>query len=265
MHHAIFRTLEPIFDKSFIFDSYSSRKEKGTHKAIERFKEFAWKLSRNNTRPVWILKCDVKKFFDSVDHQILLSIISRKIEDPKTIGLLSKIITSFKKHEGKGIPLGNLTSQLFSNVYLDILDQYVKRTLGAKYYIRYADDFVLMHTDKEFLEKCLADIRIFLEKELKLSLHANKVLIRKFSQGVDFLGYVLFPHHQVLRTKTKNRTLKKVEILKKKLDQKVITKDSFEQALQSHLGLLTHCRGRKVRREVIDLAGVQSDWHPQSK
>lgn len=129
LHQAIFRVLEPVFDKTFIFDSYSSRTSKGTHRACLRSKTLAWRLSRNNTRSVWVLKCDIKKFFDSVDHSILLKIIERKITDEKTNKLLAQIINSFETEPGRGIPLGNLTSQLFSNVYLNELDQYIKRVL----------------------------------------------------------------------------------------------------------------------------------------
>jgi retron-type reverse transcriptase len=114
-HHALVRIIEPIFDKGFIFDSYSSRKNKGTYEAGKRFRKFAWKLSNKNTKTVWILKCDIKKFFDSVDHDILISLLLQKIKDEKVTKLLIQIIKSFQSQPGKGIPLGNLTSQLFSN------------------------------------------------------------------------------------------------------------------------------------------------------
>jgi len=158
LHHAIVRVIDPIFDKSFIFDSYSSRRNKGTHEAGKRFRKFAWKLSENNTKTVWILKCDIKKFFDSVNHDILIGIIKRKLNDEKVIELLSTIVYSFTTKEGRGIPLGNLTSQIFSNVYLDVLDQFVKRKLQVKYYIRYADDFIFLSRDKAYLESLIPDL-----------------------------------------------------------------------------------------------------------
>lgn len=122
LHHAIVKIIEPIFEKTFIFDSYSSRKNKGTHKAIKRLQKFAWKLSRNNTRTVWVLKCDIKKFFDSVDHDILADLIERKVKDQRAAELIKNVINSFQVIAGKGIPLGNVTSQIFSNIYLNELD-----------------------------------------------------------------------------------------------------------------------------------------------
>lgn len=250
LHHAIFRVLYPSFDRKFIFDSYSSREEKGIHKAHGRFRKFAWSLSSNNTRIVWVLKCDIRKFFDSIDHGILIKIVSSTIHDERTINLLKEIIGSYRTKEGKGIPLGNLTSQLFSNVYLDVFDQFVKRELRIKHYIRYADDFVILDRDKEALETLLPRLADFLGKELKLAIHPNKIIIRKYSAGIDFLGYVIFPNHLVLRTKTKNRILKKVEVLKAQLKSDAITQSSFDQSIASYLGLLKHCRGKQIARQI---------------
>ncbi|MCX6716859.1 MAG: reverse transcriptase domain-containing protein [Candidatus Taylorbacteria bacterium] len=251
LHHAIFRIIEPIYDKKFIFDSYSSRHSKGIHKAHKRFHSFAWKLSQNNTRTVWVLKCNIKKFFDSVDHDILIQILIKTIYDDKVISLLQNIIKSFETKSKKGIPLGNLTSQLFSNVYLDVFDQYIKRELRIKHYIRYADDFVFLDPDKDNLSKLLPIITEFLEKRLSLSMHPNKVYIRKFSQGIDFLGYVIFPHHSVLRTKTKRRILKKIRILKYSLDKNLISKEFFEQVMASYHGLLKHCMGKGLKKKIL--------------
>jgi len=137
LHHAIFRILYPIFDKSFIFDSYSCRNNKGTHRAVNKLNDFARKVSRNNTKTCFILKLDVRKFFDSINQDILINLIKRKIEDKNAVWLIEKIVRSFPK----GLPLGNITSQLFANVYLNELDQFVKHKLKVKYYIRYCDDF----------------------------------------------------------------------------------------------------------------------------
>lgn len=248
LHHAIFRVVEPIFDTSFIFDSYSSRKTKGTYKAGDRFRKFTWKLSQNNTKTVWVLKGDIKKFFDSVDHEILLTLLKKKIKDQKVMDVLINIIRSFSTGEGKGIPLGNLTSQLFSNVYLDKLDQFIKRVLQVKYYIRYADDFAILSTDKTSLEKIIPVIRSFLETELKLSLHPNKVHVLKWHQGVDFLGYIHFPYHSIMRTKTKKRMLRKIKETRKAFQNGLMSKYSLNQVIQSYLGQLKHCRSKKLRK-----------------
>ena len=253
LHHAAHRVLYPIFDKYFIFDSYSSRKDKGTHKAIERFGNFARKLSQNNTKTVWILKCDIRKFFDSVDHRILLSIIKNKINDFKTINIIENIIFSFKNERGKGIPLGNLTSQLFSNIYLNELDHFIKRKLRVKYYVRYADDFIILSGDRPYLDNLLGGINKFLNEKLDLQLHLQKIIIKKYHQGVDFLGYVIFPHHNILRTRTKNRMIN--NILKKldNLEKRLTSETHFNQSAQSYLGILKNCRGYGIRKKIYEI------------
>ena len=225
LHHAVFRILYPIFDKSFIFDSYSCRTGKGTHRAVNRLNNFARKVSKNNTKTCLILKLDIKKFFDSIDQDILLDLIRRKIEDENAIWLIDKIIKSFPK----GLPLGNITSQLFANIYLNELDKFIKHILKIKYYIRYCDDFVILGGNAENL---VLEIANFLKNNLKLSLHPYKIVVKRYQQGIDFLGYVSFPHFKVLRTKTKKRMFKK----------------NKPENLQSYLGVLKHCDSYKVRQ-----------------
>lgn len=233
VHHALFRILYPGFDCRFIYDSYSCRVGKGTHRAVRRLKLFAQKLSRNNHRNFYVLKCDIKKFFDSIDHQILLTIIQKDIKDTRVIGLIKSILVSFHGNTGVGIPLGNVTSQLFANIYLDALDQFVKHQLKAQYYIRYCDDFIILHQSVDQLHDWLMQIRPFLEGVLSLQLHTRKVSIRKYNQGIDFLGYVALPHHTILRTKTKRRLLKRISTIN----------------FASYLGMLTHCNGYELSRK----------------
>lgn len=242
LHHAIYRVLYPIFDRQFIFDSYSCRVDKGTHRAMNRFRDFGRKVSRKNTRTCWVLKCDIRKFFASINHQILKNILSRTIGDKNTMWLLDQIIDSFcaKGVLGIGLPLGNLTSQLYINIYLNELDQFVKRILKSKRYIRYADDFVILSSDKEELEKLLPQIRDFLNRELKLNLHPDKVYIRTLASGVDFLGFVHFPDHRVIRTTTKRRMYRKM------------LRNQKEGSYQSYIGLLQHGNGWKVK-QALDL------------
>ncbi len=225
---AVFRILYHIFDRNFIYDSYACRFDKGTHLGIERLRKFVNKSSQNNSRPVFVLKCDIKKFFYSIDHQILLDLISRKINDQQLLNLIKIIIDSFHISPGKGLPLGNVTSQLFANIYLNELDQFVKHVLKEKYYIRYCDDFVIVGTDYQHLKNLVTIIDNFLQERLKLILHPNKIEIRKLSQGIDFLGYVTLPHHRVLRTKTKRRIFKRIN-----------NKNRI-----SYLGMLKHCSGQ---------------------
>lgn len=154
---------------------------------------------------------------------------------------------------GKGLPLGNLTSQLFSNIYLNELDQEIKRKWQVKNYVRYADDFLVIDTDRAKLEQLLPMISNFLETKLKLSLHPDKVLIQRFSKGIDFLGNIIYPYHQILRTKTKRRALAKMKRLKKDLANDLISEKHFRQVQASYLGLLKHCRGRKIKKIILTI------------
>lgn len=248
LHHAIVKIIEPIFERSFIFDSYANRKGKGLHKAIKRFYQYAWRLSKNNTKTVFALKCDIKKFFDSVNHDILMNIFGRKIIDKQATELIEIIIKSFEATKNKGIPLGNLTSQLFSNIYLDKLDQFLKRKLRIKYCVRYADDFVILSRDEIYLWHLIPKISQFLQDNLRLQLHPDKIMIKKWHQGVDFLGYISFPHYFLLRTKTKRRILKKIKERYQEFKMRLISEKSFNQTSQSYYGVLKHCRGYKIRK-----------------
>jgi retron-type reverse transcriptase len=238
LHHSIYRILYPYFDTKFIFDSYSCRLGKGTHKANGRFKYFARKVSKNNTKVCWILKCDIRKFFANIDHLILMNILEENIKDKDIIWLLDGVIGSFntKDKESVGLPLGNLTSQLLVNIYMNEFDQFVKHKLKENYYIRYADDFVFMSESKVFLEKLIPTISLFLKETLKLEIHPDKLFIKTLSSGLDFLGWVHFEKHKVLRTTTKKRMFRNVEVKKGK-----------EETVQSYLGLLSHGNTAKLK------------------
>jgi retron-type reverse transcriptase len=235
--------LYKLFDSSFIYDSYSCRLGKGTHKGIARLEVFTRKVSQNHTVGCWALKCDIKKFFASVDHKVLLNLLKEKIRDEDIIWLLKQIIDSFysDKGEGKGMPLGNLTSQVFANIYLNELDQFVKHKLKAKYYIRYADDFLFLSKDKELLLEYVDELRRFLNSKLKLKLHPNKIIFRKLEWGIDFLGYVVLPHYIMPRTKTKKRIFKKIK--------EKVSSENFNQSMQSYLGYLGHANSFKIIQE----------------
>ena len=254
LHHALYRKLYPFYDKTFITDSYSCRDNKGTHRAMKRFDVFARKESKNHTKTVWVLKCDIRKFFASINHEILLNILRNRIQDEDILRLLENIIESFdsgvkgigliasgdndatpdQAKIGLGLPLGNLTSQLLVNIYMNEFDQHVKHILKVKYYIRYADDFVFMSKDRSYLEDVCQKVEDFLTQELKLSLHPDKVFTKTLASGVDFLGWVHFPKHKVLRTVTKKRVLRKVS----------------EKNLASYLGVLSHGSGYGLSKKI---------------
>lgn len=225
VHHAVYRILYSFFDRTFIADSFSCRLHKGTHRALNRLRTFAYQVSKNHTKTCWILKCDIRKFFATIDHAVLLEILARSIPDPNIFWLLREIIGSFSSGTaGKGLPLGNLTSQLLVNIYMNEFDQFVKHKLKIKHYIRYADDFILFSQNQEYLATLIPTFSDFLSARLKLSLHSDKVFIKTLSSGVDFLGWVHFPDHRALRTATKLRMFSRVS----------------EQNLSSYLGMLAH-------------------------
>jgi retron-type reverse transcriptase len=251
IHHLVSKFLEQIYDKDFTFDSYSCRIRKGTHKAIKRLDKFSFPISKNNTSSFYALKCDIRKFFDSIDHKILIDILKKRIKDIDFLWLISEIINSFYSGDkNKGIPLGNLTSQHFANIYLNPFDKFIKHKLKAKYYIRYTDDFVILDTNRDYLEKIINLIEEFLNDNLKLSLHPNKIIIRKHHQGIDFLGYVSLPHCRILRTKTKIRMFKKIKSKIEDFKNGKISEESLNQTIQSYLGVLSHCNSYKLKKKL---------------
>jgi len=251
-NQALFRVLYSIFDINFICDSFSCRKEKGIHRGVLRLEEFLRKDTHNYKSHTFVLKCDVRKFFDSISHQILFYIIKTKIKDETSLEVIKLILNSFQTDLGRGLPLGNVTSQLFANVYLNQLDQFIKHNLKIKYYVRYCDDFIILNKDRNSLIELIPKINEFLRNKLELELHPKKVEIRKNTWGVDFLGYVILPHYMVIRTKTKKRMMKKIFEAKKQLDKKLITPDYFQNLLNSYKGVLSHCNGHKISK-IIDL------------
>lgn len=228
LHHAVHRKLYPFFASVFIADSFSCQAGKGVHRATSRFEALANKASSNGSKTCWVLKCDIRKFFASINHVVLLDLLRGRITDPRLLDLLGRIVASFETCPGKGIPLGNLTSQLFANIYMNEFDQFIKHVLRMKCYARYADDFVFMSPDRSELLDCLPKIAAFLSGPLDLSLHPDKVFIKTLSSGVDFLGWIHFSRHRVPRTKTRQRM------------QKSLSRHPERQSLDSYLGLLSH-------------------------
>lgn len=252
VHHLLYTFLYKLFNKSFIYDSYSCRLEKGTHKGVGRLEVFTRKVSQNYTTDCWTLKCDIRKFFASVDQKILLSLLRKKIYDEDIVWLLEQIIYSFHSEQGmvKGMPLGNLTSQVFANIYLNELDQFIKHKLKEKYYIRYADDFLFLSKDKKFLYGYIDKLKQFLTDKLELELHPNKINIRCLDNGIDFLGYIVLPHYILPRTKTKRRIFRK---LKEKIGL-----ENLNQSLQSYLGYLGHASSFKISQQLKNEIWFQS-------
>lgn len=220
VHHAVCNVISPIFETTFIHDSYACRKNKGTHKGIARLQKFIAK-----TPSFYCLKCDVSKYFQSVDNAVLKQLLRKKIADKKMLDVLDGIIDSF----AEGIPIGNLTSQLFANIFLTDLDNYAKHALKAEYYIRYMDDFIILDSSKKNLHEMKSKIALFLAS-MNLQLHPKKAVIFPAKQGIDFLGYVVYEHHKKARKSTVKRFIKRV---KQKISQYNAHSISFEKLLES--------------------------------
>jgi len=255
LHHAIFFVVNPVFEPTFIAHSFSCRIGKGTHKGVDSFASMLSSGSRNNSRNCFVLKCDIKKFFDAIDHNILLGIIQKRIKDKDTLWLLEEVVESFGSSQSnifqrKGVPVGNLTSQLFANIYLNEFDQFIKHDLKIKHYCRYTDDFVIIFDNQSYLAELIPKIKSFLTMDLQLELHPKKVSIRKFRQGIDFLGYVTLPHHRALRSKTKHRIFKKLEVRIREYHSGVISRQTLEQSLQSYLGVLIHADTHQLTQQL---------------
>lgn len=263
VHHALVNILSPIFEKSFIHDSYANQLNKGTHKAVLRFDYFKKKISNNgrliknphnkNSVTGYVLKADIRHYFDTVDHGVLLNIIERRVKDKKAIWLINKILNNFDQQiKGKGMPLGNLTSQFFANVYLNELDQFVKHKLKIKYYIRYVDDFIIFDKEIKKLEYYKNEISRFLRESLLLELHPDKSKIRPLMNGLLFLGYRIFYNHKLLRKSNLKKFKKEFEgklVLYKK---EILSKDKFLDILTGWFGYARLADTYNLRKEIAE-------------
>jgi retron-type reverse transcriptase len=259
VHHAIYNYLEQIYDSIFIYDSFACRKGKGTHKSFFRLKKALNKYSTDD----YFMKCDITKYFNSIDHHTLMSIIGKKITDKKLLWLMGEIINShteesspshiFNSHckeQQKGIPIGNLTSQLFANIYLNELDYFVKHDLRVKHYVRYVDDFIILGKDVKCLHNIWQEIHIFLENQLYLKLEPRKTQINKISFGADFVGYVAFKGCVRVRTKNYQRFRRKLKLRIEKYHQGKITFSSLDASFVSYLGHLSHTNSNRIRENI---------------
>jgi hypothetical protein len=239
VQHALMNVVEPIWEKLFINDSYACIIGKGIHKGSNRTMEY---VRRNK----YCLKCDVSKFYPSVDQEILFRIIKQKIKCPDTLWLIGDIIHSFPG--GKNVPIGNYTSQWFGNLYLNELDTFVKVNLQARYghidYIRYCDDFCLYHDDKKILHDCAKRIQEFLSEKLLLKL--SKCDVFPVTRGVDFLGYRHFDNYILLRKSTAKRVRRRMLRLPLQYAQGRITAEQFRSSVGSTWGWLKHANTRNL-------------------
>jgi len=252
INHALCNIIAPILEKSFVYDSHANQVGKGTLKAIERFDYFKRKVSKNNTGECYVLKADVKHYFDEINHEILIGVIRRKINDKRTIWLIRQILdVNVGGTNGKGMPLGNLTSQFFANVYLNELDQYIKHSLKAKYYIRYVDDFVILHNDKRLLEKWKMNIQEFLKEKLLLELHPSKTHILRLNSGINFLGFRIFYHYKLLRKSNIKNFERRINHYKILFNEGMINREKIIESLEGWLNYANHANTYKYQKHVI--------------
>lgn len=252
-HSLCDNVLEPRLQKTFILDNYASQKGKGTHFGLGRLKKFMRDYYRHYGADGWVLKCDVKKYFYSIDHDILKSQIRRHIHDPDVLWLIDMIIDST---EGKGIPIGNHTSQWFAVLYLSGMDHFIKEQLRIKYYGRYMDDFYLIHHDKEYLKYCLSEILKYVEK-LDLELN-GKTSIFPLYQGIDFLGFRTYMTEsgkvvQKIRRDSKNRIRRKLKKFRKLLDEGRIDFGNILASYTSWTGHAGHGNSHHLIRRMDEL------------
>lgn len=213
-HRLLYNYLLPIFDRVWLDCSFSCRPGKGQHRSIKRVERAILQATHNYTRNYWSVKCDVQKFFYHLDQDIIFRLLCRRVFNPNVQNLLWKVIDSWRyPATERGIPIGNLTSQIFANVYLHELDIFVKHRLRLPWYYRYADDLIILTETKEQAEQAILAISNFVSIRLCLTLHPNKIIFRPCHSGVDWLGVVLLPGYAVLRPATRRRMIRNIEAL----------------------------------------------------
>lgn len=251
VQHAINNVLEPIFNQRFIFHSYACRKTKGMHAASDTLQEWLYEWQKfHPDQPLYAIKADIHHYFQSINHDVLKAELRKVIKDAGALVLIDRIIDhNGQMPDGVGIPVGNLTSQLFANIYLNKLDQYIKHTLGAKYYMRYMDDFIILSPDKEQLRRWLADIERFLRDELKLELNP-KTTILAAKNGIDFVGY----KHRATHRKVRPDSIKRIKKTIKKYESGKITKEQLQKSIASWTGHAGHADSYNLQKKVIALA-----------
>lgn len=242
LHHALMNVCHEHFERVQIFDSYACRKGKGTYAAIERAKVY----TRQHD---WFLKLDVRKFFETVHHQVLKRQLGRMFRDQALLGIFGKIIDSYDAHPERGLPIGNLTSQYFANHYLSELDHFIKEQLKIKAYVRYMDDMVLWHDDKEVLKLALSDIRAYISNELEGELKPE--VLNRSAHGLPFLGYRIFPHNVRLTQQSKQRFIRKINVADDYLESEHWDQATYQRHVLPLLAFVQHADTKGFRQKLF--------------
>lgn len=237
VHRALHHVLEPLFERGFIHDSYACRPGRGTHAAVDRLQAFM-----RNQDTAYYLECDIRSYFDSVDHDIMLDLLSRRVTDEDVLWLVRTILDDYDGGvaAGKGMPIGTLYSQLFANIYLDRFDHFVKQSLRVPYYVRYMDDFILLSDSKADLHDWRETMQGYLRDHLELSLPREKAYIEPLEKGATWLGYRVFPQYRLLRKRNKVGFRRRMNRLKQRLNEGEITYDRVRASIDSWRGHASH-------------------------
>lgn len=233
---AINNVLKHVYQPNFIYDSYACLDNKGTHKAVDRVSYFMRKASWQFGKDAFIIKLDISKFFYTIHRGALKELLPKKIKCKRTLRLLFEIIDSADKIDPLGLPLGNLLSQLCANVYMNELDQYCKRKLSLKYYVRYADDVIVIVKNKDEANRTLGLMVKFLYSTLKLNINEKKTKIFPVDQGVNAYGFKIYKTHRLLRDDSKKKIKRKTKKMKRLISEGLMTREKAEQILNSWLG-----------------------------
>lgn len=270
LQHSLIAQIEPLFEKSFIYDSYACRIKKGTHFGLSRVKKFlqAARSLYGKDADIYCLTMDISKFFASMSWNVLLPLMFQKVSCPKTRRLIEKIVTQYQffdeygypfnpegivttPRERKGLPIGNLTSQLFANIYLNELDQFVKHTLHVRWYGRYMDDFLVIHPDKTYLRNIEKEIRTFLTEKLRLHVSEKKVIITNVKNGVPFVGYLIFHDHILIRGQTLRRMQRKLRKRRGERKDGIIKQPDFYATINSLTGHFNHANSWHLKDQMF--------------
>lgn len=226
VHHALINILEPIYEKSFIYDSYATRKEKGTHRAVHRAQSFLRQTG-------WFWKADINKYFDSIQQSQLIDLLERKIKDVRLLDISSRIIQNGGEN-GRGLPIGNLTSQFFANVYLNGFDHFLKETLGVKHYLRYMDDFVLFHQDKAKVKSWRQTVKEYLHHQLDLQIKEKASYLNSAANGLTFLGRRIFPSAIRIARPNARRMIRRMAKRKREFQNGTQSEEKYVQSMNSY-------------------------------
>lgn len=255
LHHALFNVLDPILTRGFITDTYACIRGRGTHRAVQRYRQFV--RARGGTG--YALHCDIQRYFASIDHATLMGLLERRIGDDRLLGLLASLIAHGADRPETGMPIGNLTSQMFANLYLDPLDHFVKETLLVRHYLRYMDDFILLLDGPHEARVRLAEIEGFLRTRLHLRLNPRRVIVAPVACAQDVLGYVHYPDGRTrIRRRNVRRLWRRLPALGEDLAAGRIPWASVRASVASWLGLAGHADAFRLSRAIFSARDVRN-------